>query len=500
MTLPLLTSKFTRLLLLLLSFLSSGCRRDTIDVGEAALATAAARNPPIAAAPTATPPPITPTPPPTRTPPESTAIRYTVRPGDTLSGIAAYFGTSVEALLSLNGLRNADQLAAGQTLQVTLEAQHTGPARILIPDSDLVYGPSYRDFDTAQALRSLPGLFRDYSEEVAGETLTGPEIVERVANEYSVGPRVLLTLLELRGGWLTNADPAPEQRTFPLGYTDFPHLDGLYHQLAWAADELNVGFYGWRLDTLWLVQTEDGGYIQYATALNAGTAGVQRALAFGAADYDAWRADLERFPEVYRSLFGDPFQYTVEPLVPPDTDNPALELPWAKGETWYYTGGPHPGWGSQGAWSALDFAPPERNLGCQASARWVTAAAPGAIAVSENGMVLQDLDDDGFVGTGWVLLYLHMDAAGRVAAGTTVQTGDRIAHPSCEGGVSNATHLHFARRYNGVWMPANDVQWPLTLSGWQAQADKAPYDGFLTKNGQTRMALEDWSAQNGLRR
>ncbi len=496
---PLLTSKFTRLLLLLLSLVGSSCRRNVTDM-DPALATTAARNPQITiAVPTATPAPITPTAPPTRTPPESTAIRYTVQPGDTLSGIAAYYGTSVDELLRLNGLANADQLAAGQTLQVSLEAQHIGPEQILIPDSDLVYGPSYRDFDVAQMMVSLPGLFHDYSEEVAGETLTGPEIVERVANEYSVGPRVLLTLLELRGGWLTNPDPSPDQRTYPLGYTDFPHLNGLYHQLAWAADELNVGFYGWRLDTSWLVQTEDGGYVQYSTAINAGTAGVQRALASGAADYDAWLADLQRFPEVYQSLFGDPFQYTIEPLVPPDTTNPTLELPWATGETWYYTGGPHPGWGSQGAWSALDFAPPERNLGCQASARWVTAAAAGVIAVSENGMVLQDLDNDGFVGTGWVLLYLHMDKDGRVAAGATVQTGNRIAHPSCEGGVSNATHLHFARRYNGVWMPADGAPWPFTLSGWQAQTDAAPYDGFLNKNGQTRTALEDWSAQNGIR-
>jgi hypothetical protein len=35
-----------------------------------------------------------------------------------------------------------------------------------------------------------------------------------------------------------------------------------------------------------------------------------------------------------------------------------------------------------------------------------------------------------------------------------VKTGDRIGHPSCEGGAANATHVHIARRYNGEWIPA----------------------------------------------
>ncbi len=498
-----------RWLILLLIFATS-CRRAapgaTPGAGAKALsndtphATVAATTGAPVSAPTAVRPLITPTPPPTRTPPEATAIYYTVQLGDTLSSIAVAYGTTVEELIRLNNIRNPDKVAAGVKLQVSLAAQHSGPDQILIPDSDLVYGPSYRDFDIAQATAQLPGIFHDYKEDVAGQTMTGPEIVQRIADQYSVGPRALLTLLELRGGWLTNAKPSADKRAYPLGYTDYPNLkDSLYLQLSMAADALNVGFYGWQLDTLWLVQTADGGYIQYAPGLNAGTAGVQRALAFGAANYDAWLTDLRRFPAVYRSLFGDPFQYTVEPLVPADTANTALELPWAKSQTWHYTGGPHPGWGSQGAWSAIDFATSERNLGCAISARWVTAAAPGKIIASKDGMVLEDLDGDGFAGTGWVLLYLHIDTEGRVAAGTTVKTGDRIGHPSCEGGVSNATHLHFARRYNGVWIQAHDPQWPLVLSGWLAQSDGTAYDGTLVKDGQTRTAWESWENLNAIR-
>lgn len=43
---------------------------------------------------------------------------YTVRRGDTLSKIAARYGTSVSALMSLNGLSNPNRILAGQTICV----------------------------------------------------------------------------------------------------------------------------------------------------------------------------------------------------------------------------------------------------------------------------------------------------------------------------------------------------------------------------------------------
>jgi LysM repeat protein len=441
----------------------------------------------------------TPTPTPTRAPPESTAVYYTVRYGDTLSGIAAVYGTTTETLMRLNGLDNADQLAVGQKLQITLEARHTGPAELLLPDSELVYGPGHAEFDVVQAVAAMPGRFGTYTETVMGRALTGPEIVGLVAEQYSVGPRVLLTLLELRSGWLTDPEASFKAAAYPLGYDAFLHWDSLYAQLSAAADALNVGFYGWWMDTLWLVQTRDGGYIRFSPQLNAATAGVQRALAPVAADYEAWVAELAGFRRVYRELFGDPFAYAVEPLMPPGVVTPTLVLPWPEGETWYYTGGPHPGWGTQGVGAALDFATGERNLGCRVSREWVTAAAEGLVVTSRDGMILQDLDGDGKLGTGWVLVYMHIAAEGRVAAGTRLTVGDRVGHPSCEGGVSNASHLHLARRYNGVWIAADDARWPMALSGWVPASGAAAYDGTLTQGARVREACECWDAVNAVR-
>ncbi len=48
----------------------------------------------------------------------ATAATYTVRPGDTLSEIAADHGTSVSALVDANGLSNPNRIYVGQTLKI----------------------------------------------------------------------------------------------------------------------------------------------------------------------------------------------------------------------------------------------------------------------------------------------------------------------------------------------------------------------------------------------
>jgi LasA protease len=440
----------------------------------------------------------TPAPTPTRVPPDTTATVYTVRAGDTLSRIAALYATTTESLMQINGLTNPDMLTAGQELQVSLNTELFGPATPLLPDSEVILGPGYSTFDLAGEIGRHPGLLAHYEEMVNGRSMTGVEIVSLVARQYSVGPRVLLALLELRGGWLSNLTPDAGQQIYPLGYTRQTHWAGLYFQLCQAANALNIGFYGWWLDELWLIQTADGGFIQFSTDLNAGTAGVQKVLADTSATYETWIADLDRFQQVYASLFGDPFSYAVEPLIHPETDNASLELPWAKGQTWYYTGGPHPGWGSLGAFSAVDFVTDEVFLGCAISQGWVTASAPGLVVMSEDGMVLQDLDGDGDLGTGWVILYMHIASENRVPAGTWLETGQRVGHPSCEGGVSGASHLHIARRLNGVWIPTDHPQWPMSLSGWVPIPSEKAYSGTLVRDGEVRRACECWEAINAV--
>ena len=43
---------------------------------------------------------------------------YTVKSGDTLSGIAKHFGVTVEALVVSNGIRNKNLIFVGQVLRI----------------------------------------------------------------------------------------------------------------------------------------------------------------------------------------------------------------------------------------------------------------------------------------------------------------------------------------------------------------------------------------------
>ena len=137
---------------------------------------------------------------------------YVVQPGETLGLIAAAFGCTVEEITAANGLPNPDNIRAGQTLVIPVTATRTGPALKLIPDSELVYGPACIHFDLADFVARQGGYLAGYVEEVEGRLLTGTEIVQLVSQRFSVGPRMLLTLLELRSRWVTPPLRPPLQR------------------------------------------------------------------------------------------------------------------------------------------------------------------------------------------------------------------------------------------------------------------------------------------------
>ncbi|MFO7741259.1 MAG: LysM peptidoglycan-binding domain-containing M23 family metallopeptidase [Anaerolineae bacterium] len=424
---------------------------------------------------------------------------YTVRAGETLSFIASVYGCSVEEIVLANDLPSADAVQVGQDLRIPTMATRTGPSLKLVPDSEMVYGPATVDFDLEGFVEGQDGYLATYTDQVEGQVRTGAEIVRLVAQRFSVGPRVLLALLELQSGWVTQAQPAGGTLVYPMGHVEGSQ-EGLFNQLSWAAVPLNEGYYGWKRGDWRTVRLVDGTRIGLAPSLNAGTVGVQNCLAQVSANEGEWQAQVGEggFLATYTVLFGNPFAYSVDPLVPDDLEQPEMRLPWPSGETWYLTGGPHGGWGDGSGMAALDFVPAGQ-LGCAPAPDWTTAAAPGLVLRSENGEVVIDLDGDGLEQTGWTLLYLHIYNEGRVEEGAWVEQGERIGRPSCEGGYADATHLHFARRYNGEWIPAGSGTCPMVLSGWTAQEDDMPYDGTMTRGGQERVAAECWDDDiNGL--
>ena len=119
----------------------------------------------------------------------------------------------------------------------------------------------------------------------------------------------------------------------------------------------------------------------------------------------------------------------------------------------------------------------------------MTAMADGVVVRSEYGEVMLDLDGDGKEQTGWDIFYLHMGSNDRVAQGTKVKAGDRLGHPSCEGGEVTGTHVHIARKYNGEWILA-DSPVPFDMEGWIVKDGSEAYQGTMVHYSQTVIASD----------
>lgn len=418
---------------------------------------------------------------------------YYTRPGDTLGALALRFSVDIKSILDPQQYPPRDMLPGGLELKIPNSLGVLESPDLLLPDSEIVYGPSAAGFSVEDFVQRAGGFLSTYSEEVDGELLTGVQIVEQVARDTSTNPRILLAFLDYRSGWVTGSPANPDQIAFPIGF-QAPGYSGLLKELTLTSRQLTVGYYGWRTGKVTGIEFANGTRLRANPLVTPGTMALQNLFSklYTPAN---WRAELYepgRFLTFYQDLFGDPWARAaaVEPVLPADLVQPALELPFAPGETWSLTGGPHTAWGVGSAWGGLDFAPASVEKGCTVSRFFVTAAAGGLVVRSERGIVILDLDGDGDEGTGWAILYLHVAAQDRVPAGAWVNVDDPIGHPSCEGGISTGTHVHLARKYNGEWLAAGGPV-PMLLSGWLAWEGERPYSGALTRGDDIVTARPD---------
>jgi LasA protease len=421
---------------------------------------------------------------------------YWSQPGDTLTALAARFGVSSDQISPAQPVTGI--LSPGQRLTIpNLLGDPLYPSAVL-PDSTVIYSPGVAYFQIDDYVSQTGGYLSTYREEVdAGEWETGSEIIQRVALESSINPQLLLAFLEFRSGWVRGQPIDPTQVDYPIGFY-VPDYHGLYLELSLVAKELNIGYYGWRQGTLTDLVFPDYTRVRVSPALNAGSVALQNLTSKFYRQKQDWLIALygtQGFLGIYDEMFGNPWLAAakVEPLFPADLTQPVLELPFAPGELWSLTAGPHIAWRTGTPRGALDFAPITGEPPCAVSTGWVTASASGRVVRSERGIVVLDLDGDGLEQTGWVLVYMHIAEQDRVSTGIWVQTNTPLGHPSCEGGQATGTHVHLARKYNGEWLAA-DGPLPMVLSGWVAHASELPYEGTLEKSGRIVSARPDGSS------
>src|SRR5258708_16867334 len=450
---------------------------------------------------------IQPTPSPTY-PPTALTTSYTVQAGDSLATIADEYGTTVQQIVALNsGVTAETPIFVGQVLTLPGRPSRTTPNIKIIPDSELSDSPAAIKFDIFAYIKFQPGFIRVYSEDVQGHTMSGAEIVQFVSTSASINPRLLLALLEYRGGWISNPVPSSDSIIFPMGLKQ-PNQQGLFKQLNWTANQLNAGYYGFKYQGMTSLKFTDNSRLAFAPELNPGSVAVQFFLS-QTDDRSVWMDEVKQsgFFATYMAMFGDPFGQDIEPLIRSNIKQPTFQLPFKQGQTWYFTAGPHGGWDNNSGWSAIDFAPPAppdaeiaaQGKGfCYVSPEFATAIVGGLVGRSGDGAVGTDVDMDRDERTGRTVVYLHIADQDSIKAGTIVQPGTPIGHPSCEGFYLNAvaTHLHVARRYNGEWIPADC--WacapsvpapPFVIGGWTVRGyPNQVYQGWLEKEGQIRRA------------
>lgn len=415
-----------------------------------------------------------------------TLVDYLVQSGDMLQALALHFNTTVAEILDANPELSKDEttLTPGSIVKVPIyyEALWGNPFQI-IPDALYVNGPAQVGFDARAFVDAQPGWLKNYITFAGDENRRGGDLIDYVAREYSISPRLLLALSEYQAGALTQPVLDPDLEKYPLGYRDQFHK-GFYMQLVWVANTLNNGYYSWRtgkLDTI----TRLNGTIEHPDPWqNAATVALQYYFSLQLPVDEYTQAIYsDGLAKTYATLFGDPWS-NVEAHIPGNLKQPEFVLPFEVGKTWTYTGGPHSAWGEGDPLAAIDFAPPTGVGGCVDTNEFAVAIADGQIVRSEPALVMLDLDQDGDERTGWVIMYLHLATKEKVRPGILVKTGDSLGHPSCEGGKATGSHIHIARKYNGEWILAEG---PLAfnLEGWVAGNGLQPYLGTLKKHGRT---------------
>lgn len=412
-------------------------------------------------------------------------VEYTVQSGDTMPALAGRFNTTIDEIYAANPIipHDVTTLPIGMPMQIPIYYLALWGSQFqILPNAAFINGPAAIGFDTQGFVDAYPGWLKDYKGYAGGENRSGAEIVNYVATNFSVSPRLLLVLLEYQSGALTQLE-APDT-DYTLGYVDPLSHRGMYLQLIWAANTLNNGYYGWRNGTLTEFEHKDGRIERPDPWQNAASVGIQYYLSRILPKSAYERAiGPEGIWDTYLQLFGNPWAGGDE-HIPGLLQQPDFLLPFPRSETWTYTGGPHTGWGEGIPFAAVDFAPPSETSGCFTTQpeNYTAAVADAIVARIDRGVVVIDLDMDGDERSGWSLLYLHIATSGRPALGTLLKAGDAIGYPSCEGGKTTGTHVHIARKYNGEWIAA-DSPIPFNMEGWIPRNGTEAYQGTLSRDG-----------------
>lgn len=369
----------------------------------------------------------------------------------------------------------------------------------LISNSSFLHSPTILDFEIQDFLETLPGPLKSYTEEINGRSWTASAIIRFNSIYYGINPQLILLILEAQNELLTNPYADIPKKTSPNQINKLPPT--LYDYVSWIGESLLILFDNHRYDVIEdRIEFPDGGDIAVPDRLNAGTYAVQLLLAkiLSQDEWQVWVQGINPlFIQQYLQWFGDTNQKADRTLTPSSSLPEGYILPFTIGETWYYTSGPHNYYGGvigciSGSdcpppWSSIDIAAPE-GVPCPPppgtpnylANRWVVAAKGGEVIQASESLVVIDHAD------GWRTYYFHMASADLIGQDVPVAQGQQLGHPSCEGGITDGVHVHFAIWQVGVGFV--DINGS-SLSNWVI-GEGTHYNGTMIRNNAKRTADE----------
>jgi len=350
----------------------------------------------------------------------------------------------------------------------------------LLSDGQFVWGPNVGEFDIRSYLINRNSELYQYADDI-----------EMWARYSSVNPKILLTILELRYGYVTRiADDIDaeeirsviETTSMDLAVAFYEHLH-TWGERRESRDREEISINPTLLFT-------DGSTLQISPKHTSGTFAIAATVAISA-DFDTWVTTLfelndENFLGVLGVLFPelDPLdeRNDINPsIAPPD---PLFQFPFPLGATWRFNG-PH-SWAGDNTppFSSMDFATGTGS--CESPPDMWTVASAAGTAIHPSGY---DCWTEIEHSPEWTTSYYHM-------TNTIDPQGDylypnaslgQIACEICAGGYATGPHVHWTVKYNGAYVSLEGIK----ISGWTIHVGEEAYTtGSLERDGVT---LNVWS-------
>lgn len=152
-------------------------------------------------------------------------------------------------------------------------------------------------------------------------------------------------------------------------------------------------------------------------------------------------------------------------------NNTELTLPWAVGQSWWWTGGAH-GWGgSERPWSSMDFAGGDQVVRAAGSGTVYTMCADSSNGGTPGGWRRV------YHPNGYTTDYYHMWYLSSLSNGQSIGAGQSLGQTGvnlCAGGGASGRHVHW-----GLMTGTTRVAWQWREAGkWVFFEGGSPYQGY----------------------